>query len=431
MPKTDDSPAVDDLPRRGNPRLRGLLAKVSLLAATMALVMVTLEIATRLLSDVVPPLLVAHPVVCKTYLPGFEGDVYVDECDRHVHLRFQNDGFRGPERSVEKPSGVRRAAVLGDSMIAAIATDESQTLVEQLQALLNAEGGDVTWEVMNFGVSGSSPGQQLVLYRNIVAKYQPDVVLCAFFVGNDLSDMSSRIGTNPHLYFDVDEQDRLFQEPYSSARATATQWLNRHSRFYIWQKLALNRTAHQARRMIRQRAAAQAKPPTHQAKPRAGDGRWLDPGQWVYLSQETEDVAHAWKITGKVIEQFQREVTAAGGRFAVLVVPSPEQIYDDYFGEVARAAGSYGAHFDAAHPDRRLADLCALAGAPIILLRERFREFSPAHRTDVVDQRLFIGGRGHFNDAGNRVAAEGVFEFLTRPSPQLAGRPWADELRRR
>lgn len=415
--------------RRRRRRWGSWAAKVSLLATTLAGAALALELATRMFSEVEPPLLMSHPVVCKTYLPGYSGSMYVDECDRHVDLRFHRDGFRGPERPIEKPPGVRRIAILGDSMVAAIATDEPQTLVEQLQTMLHERSPSqgIDWQVMNFGVSGSSPGQQMALYRHIVSKYRPDVVLCAFFVGNDLSDMSSRIGTNPHLYFDVNDAGELVQEPFSAARASATEWLNRHSRFYIWQKLALNRARHDIRKRLRQYAGA--KRPTRPSSAQTadtGDGRWLDPGQWIYLSRESDKVAHAWKITSKVIEQFHREATADGAHFAVLMIPSPEQVYDDYFRQVVRAAGKHGPHFDWQHPDRRLAEICRTAGVPLITLTERFRAAAPAHSTEAKAQWLFIGGRGHFNDAGNRLAAEGVYEFLTRPPAELAQRPWVE-----
>lgn len=432
-PAEEINPGNATLPSR--PRRGRWIAKAGLLTCTLALLVVALELSTRMFSEVVPPLMVADPVVCKTYLPGFSGSVYVDECDRHVQLRFHRDGFRGPDRPVEKPPGVRRIAILGDSMVAAIATDEGRTLVDQLQTKLNDAAGSSAdaWEVMNFGVSGSSPGQQMVLYRNVVAKYRPDIVLCAFFVGNDLSDMSSQIGTNPHLYFDLDDQGRLVQEPYSATRASATEWLNRHSRFYVWQKLALNKARHQIRKQFRQHASkksppAAAKPASNQTD--AGDGRWLDPGQWIYLTQETDKVAHAWAITGKVLEQFQREATDGGARFAALMIPSPEQVYDDYFQQVVRAAGKFGPHFDAQHPDLRMTQLCQQAGVPLITLTERFRQAAPDHDTGTRQQWLFLGGHGHFNDAGNRLAADVVYDFLTRPAAELAERPWIEGVRR-
>ena len=47
-------------------------------------------------------------------VPGAEGDFSTDEYD--VHLQYNSRGIRGPERAYEKPAGVRRVVVLGDSL---------------------------------------------------------------------------------------------------------------------------------------------------------------------------------------------------------------------------------------------------------------------------------------------------------------------------
>ena len=46
---------------------------------------------------------------------------------------------------------------------------------------------------MSFGVSGHGSGQQLMTLRHHVWKYDPDVVVLAFFAGNDISDNNAEL----------------------------------------------------------------------------------------------------------------------------------------------------------------------------------------------------------------------------------------------
>lgn len=388
---------MNDRPQMGLPEAKrpgrgaGLAPRVALLAASLALTLLGMEAGLRLFSQVAPGLTERDPLVGQRYLRSFEADVFMPEAGRRVALRFNDVGFRGPCRPQEKPPGVRRLAILGDSMIASLAVDEPQTMVCQLERLLNESPAGASWEVFNFGVNGASPGQNLVLYREVVSRFQPDVVLATFFVGNDLADNCSRLSANPRIYFDVDEAGELRQEPFGIRRTRISQFLNRYSRLYVWQKTALNR----ARHTVCQQSGK------------------LEPGEWVYSSEPPADVAHAWTITARVFETFQREVEARGGRFAVVVIPCAPQIYRDVFAAVAARAGQSGDSFDPDYPDRRVAEICRAAGIPCFSMLEDFRRAAPSASSGVRQEWLFCDGTGHFNAAGDALAARAIQRFAT------------------
>src|SRR5271169_1788922 len=192
---------------------RPLLANLTLMVTSLAIGLALCEVATRMFADVGPSLLVKDPVLGKRYRSGFQGAVYVPEAGRRLALRFRRDGFRGPDRPYEKPRDVTRIAVVGDSMIAALATDEDKTLVRRLEDMLNGGTLPASFEVLSFGVSGASTADELVLYRERAARYHPDFVLCAFYAGNDLADNSPQLTHAPRLYLDLDENGNLRQLP--------------------------------------------------------------------------------------------------------------------------------------------------------------------------------------------------------------------------
>jgi len=386
------------LARRPQPLWR----KLTLLALTILAIAGLLEAGTRLFTPLVAPLYVNHPVLGKTYVPGADETVYVPECDCRVRLRFNREGLRDRDRPYQKPPGVRRVALIGDSMIAAMATEEHNTAARLLEELLNAPGAAARWEVLNFGISGSSTGQELLMYREIAARYDPDIVLCAVYTGNDFGDNSRRLSSSRHrVYFDLDENGTLVQLERSAHRANFATWLNRHSRFYVWQKIAVKN--------LRDRA-----------RDHAGV---LHGSQLVYWTEPGGAAAEAWTLLAELLRTMQLEVEARGGRLALAILPAAEQLYDEAWQTMLDLAGDRRERMDRHHPERRLRDICDDLGVPLATMLDEFRAASPHHSVAREEEWLHYKGSGHFNDAGNRLAAEILYRLLT-----AAGSPSEDRV---
>jgi hypothetical protein len=402
---TTSAPEPGQRPRAGMPapeRLRGLAVSLGVLLASVAACLLAFEGGTRLFSRIGPALLLTDPVVGKRYVPGWEGRVFVDEAGREVTFRFNRDGFRGPDRPRAKPPGTIRIAVVGDSMISAMATDEDETLVRRLEVPLGTRWPREHVEVMNFGVSSSSTGEELALYRNLVAAYDPDLVLLAFFVGNDFADNSRRLTQAPRIYFDLDDDGALRREWAPSAPGPLTRWLNLHSRFYVWQKRAF--------RILR-----------GSLRPLAGS---VSPGSRIFEPPEDPDLAHAWDLLAALLRQFQEDTAGRGSRFAVLVIPCAEQVHDDLWAGLLAEARAQGRQLDRFQPERRLAAIAHAAAIPLLDLTPAFRRIVGARPADGPGPRLFLDGRFHLSDEGQRVAALEVVRFLTQgPGAELMPPP--------
>lgn len=369
-----------------------MIKKLALLATTLLVLFGCLEIFARLALRTPPRLLEQDSTIGIRYRKGFSGDVFVEEAGREVYLRFNRDGFRDRDYPDEAAIGVNRIAVLGDSFIAAIATDEGKTMVRLLENRLEELRPDVDFEVMNFGVSSSSTGQELLLYREIVRRYRPAVVLCFFAVLNDFADNSSRLSGAQRLYFDFDEYGELELGSRSNTRSESRNWLNRHSTFYRWQRAAL--------KTVRYRALETAE--------------ILKPGRWIYSTRlpASEDLLHGWRLTEQLVTTLADEVAHDGAKFVLVILPSPEQIYSENWNRMIEIAGEAGAFFDADYPARRLSDLGARESFPVFDLTATFREEAPQASVRFENEWLYFRARGHCNDRGNRVAADAVARWL-------------------
>ena len=378
-------------------RLKGLGIGLLLTAAVVGVVLLLLEGGFRFLGDVTPPLRVRDARIGERYIEGFDERVYSPESRKRIRLRFNRAGFRGPERTEKKPAGLQRIAVLGDSMIAGLGVEESDTLAGQLEFRLRDKG--IAGEVLNFGVSASSPAQALVLFEELVGRYEPDLVISAFFVGNDLSDSSAELDHYPRIYFELREKE-LVKHGLSAGRSSFSGFLNRHSRFYVWQKRAVNRALH----TVAERAEI------------------LPPGWWIYARRETEEVERAWAVITAVYARMRTRVEAQGARLVVVVLPSGRQIYADGFDAVIRFVKESAEDFDPDHPELRLGRVCREAALDCVFLKEAFRKDARGRTVSETpeDELLFFGGSGHFTPRGHALAAKVLDENLQASAPDLA-----------
>lgn len=369
---------------------RGLLANLALLLGALVVSFLLAEAGVRLLTPYSPSLLVADPVVGKRFLPGFASRIHVPECGCEVDVRFDREGLRGPDRPYAKPPGVKRVAVVGDSMVAAVASAEEKTLVTRLERLLAASRPAAKWEVMNAGVSSSSTGSELALYRAVLERYAPDVLVLVFWVGNDLADNSFELTRAPRLYFDLDASGRLVQLPFAFEPSPVAGWLDRWSRFYVWQKAAFR----------------QLRGSVHAAT------RRLEPVELVFAEPEPGPVAHAWGITAALLHAFREETAARGTTLVLVAAPSAVQVYDDLWSELEGRAGREGTTVSREHPETRLAGIARREGIPFLALLPAFRDAAPGRDSTRPAEQLYYEGRFHWNDAGNALAARAVHERL-------------------
>ena len=359
-----------------------LLRKLVTAFLTLFVLVLVGEVIVRFATDTPPPLYAKDVDVGRRYTPG-EHVVFVPEAGRDVSVRFHSEGFRGEERDVDPPEGTRRVAVLGDSMILAMANEEPETLVSVLENELGASRPESRWEVMNFGASAASTSQELALYREVVSRYQPELVVCAFFVGNDLTDNSPKLSRHFRVYFDLDEDGALVRLPLRISPVSA--WLGANSRLYVWQKERVRL----ARRGVQSMANVLVK------------------GLQIFDSQPEGDLAEAWQLTEAVVREFRRTVEADGAKFALLLVPCGQQVYDDGWSDVLASTNRDTANYNRRYPTERLGALCEEEGIPFFTLFEGFQEHAASG-----GGLLFFDGIGHLTDEGNRVAAHLVHEWL-------------------
>ena len=178
-----------------------------------------------------------------------------------IPVTINSHGLRGPETSYEKPSNTVRILNLGDSVAMGWGVREEETYGRRLEQLLNQPASqDIRYEVINAGVPGWNPENELAYLEAEGLKYEPDVILLDLTIVNDI------YGQNALL---------------KQKRPAPIEWLRTNT--YFWPFLTVQLRWLEARAEGRERIDV-IDPPTEAASyfpldPAAG--RWTQVWDWI------------------------------------------------------------------------------------------------------------------------------------------------------
>lgn len=333
---------------------------------------------------------------------------FLDEGGARVEVSAQ--GTRDRERTLEKPAGTVRLAVVGDSTTESrqVELEESWPYLLEQRLAACAGGSARAVEVLNFGVGGYGTAQELLMLETRALGFDPDVVLLAFYPGNDLfNNVRALNPTNPEHapYFHLDDAGELFLDTsftaqpeldpgYITRRNLAGEVMNRsrllRGLFHAYTELGTRQQRREKDlRGIGLTLDAQAVsffyPPEHAGSP---------PG-----------LGEAWRITEALITRFQSLVHERGRAPVLTTMTVAAQVHPDPEARAALAdtLGLPGLDY----PNRRVERLASSLGLLHV------DQLAPVAERATADGVALHGFRergrlndGHLNPAGHQVVAE-------------------------
>lgn len=334
--------------------------------------------------------------------------------ENRVWVAINKQGLFDHDHSIDKPAGTRRIALVGDSFLSAFNVPLSQSFGIQLEEALNRCSSGQRVETINFGVGGYGTAQELLAYRAKVRQYRPDAVVLLAYLGNDIVNNHRRLnpqGRAPHFKFAGDEL--VFvpmpgQEPQEVLDGIEPAYAG-----LPWYQ--------RARLEITGRSKAARLTYDLWAAFRNGGRVTLAEGEprpdAVLRAPLDDDLVDAWRVTEALLRMVATEVEMDGAEFLLVTVPTPEQA--DGRRDVRRAlAARYGVE-SLDYADRRVNEFAAANGVASLSLLAPLTEYAERNA-----ENLYGGytaevpaGTGHWNQAGNRVAASAVAQRLCSQPP--------------
>ena len=336
-------------------------------------------------------------------------------------VRVNSAGFRGPEWTIAKPPDTLRIAAVGDSFTEAPHVAYEQTFCAVAEHTLGGcKGlGGKKVQVMNFGTDAYGTTQELFTLRQYAWQYSPDMVVLAFFSGNDLRNNSAVLESDKCRPFYVYEGDQLMLGgPFECSRwfylSCMMRFESRHSQVLnlLGDAKSFIRSKMKAREAKRSSAIA--------PKPTA---RAIGIGFLPVIAQEPVPLGHeagiedniyhppttqvwkdAWRVTEDIITMMARETAAHHVPFLVVTLANPPQIYP---APAVRASYMqlYGST-DIFYPDLRIKALGEREGFEVLNLAPPMQAYADEHHVFLCGFKDTKLGVGHWNAEGQRLAGE-------------------------
>lgn len=387
-------------------RWRELLAGLVLAILGVLLPLAMLEVGVRVLHLVPDRFWEADELRGSRLIAGKAGYWTQEDREFVTPVQVNLHGFRDVEHSYEKPPGVFRIVVLGDSFVEAMQVPLMATFPRQLEDLLSVTSRPQRVEVISAGVSGYGTAGALLALREKGLRYQPDLVLLAFYPGNDVKNNSPTL------------EDTLRPEYDEAGELVRVVSMKKDTKAKGWRAVVARSRAYQFLRqllLVRQPRVAEAlarfgllkREAVHAAPVRGGVP--VDYG--VYAAELEPDWQLAWAHTEKLLGQMKQDVSQAGATFALAILSSRDQVYPETWQQVVNAnAAMQGKVWDVEAPQKRVQQWCTDHAVPCLPLGPIFKVQAQAPAAEP----LHYLRDGHWTVAGHRLAAVNLRDFLER-----------------
>lgn len=315
-------------------------------------------------------------------------------------------GFCDRPWVIEKPAGVKRIAVIGDSFVAALEVDQEKRFTNLIEAGLNSGAdGQTKIEVMNFGQPGFGTAQELMVLRHKVMDFDPDMVILAIFTGNDVRNNLLKLEQEPMLpYFELVNGELVLDGSFREHKRSFPVRAMKAMAPYLRLVQLATKVSHRA-----QGSDATADPMETQLREVFP---FTNPVSEVavYGDPVGADWAHAWILTEALLDEFKRECDDNEIEFKVVSLSNDVQVHPDATvrERLAEIVPIQSWHY----PEERFTNLFETLEVDYLPLAPRMQEHAVASGVMLHGFDNWKMGAGHWNEDGHRYAATEILQWL-------------------
>jgi len=319
-------------------------------------------------------LFVGDPAIGYRLKPG--ADVRFTTAEFDTDIKINATGVRDDEPLGPKAPDERRVVILGDSIVLAVQVPWRQTFGELLEARLNARSSGHRYRVINAGVQGYGPVEELLFFKSLVGALQPDLVIATLFVGNDAEEA-------------VTSASKLTGDGRPVASAVRESLSTRLRRIV-------------RRSMVLQVLRLRVVSATERF---SGTLATPEPPLQSYAVHPAPRIAQGLTITRECVTKIAAVASDTGARTAVMLMPARFQVDDADYGRLKDAVAEAGGELSRDAASERFA--AAIADLPIPSL-----DVLPALRAARPGPDLFFQWTVHLTPRGHEVVADALDRFI-------------------
>ncbi len=310
------------------------------------------------------------------------------EFDTTIAINAQ--GVRDDRDIGPKPPDERRIVVLGDSLVLAVQVDQRQTFCHLLEERLNdseavrTAGRRIHYRVINAGVQGYGPVEELLFYREIARAFEPDLVIETIFVGNDAEDAAASASKlKPRS--STSAADPSLSDAVSEPVISRLRRLVRRS--MVLQVLRLRIVS------ITDRLSNWMSPP--------------EPPLQTYAARPAARIADGLRISRECVQAIASEAAGIHARTMVLLIPARFQVDDADYGHLKEAVEGAGGHLVRDAATDRFNDALSTLAVPRV-------DALPPLRAAPRGPDVFFQQTVHLTPRGHQIVAAALDDFLRK-----------------
>jgi len=351
-----------------------------------------------------------------------------------ARYRYNNLGFRGADHYFFKPQGTLRILVLGDSFVEGYQFPDGKLMTDHLQKIIT-ERLAAPVEVINMGISGWGTAQQLLAYQQMGRKLNPDLVILVFSTCNDVINASETLTDLykeklRHLkpYFTLENNRlELHRPPKKLIREVNEKmpshaqlsdkpmyeslegiwWFLGHTRVGYWLWTRWNRPSNLRVALDRMGLVTCNSELMHTTWGQHGYYRGVSLRFWIYLQRPDPLWSDALKTELQIIERLSAMVKHNKSRFLLVSGANIEQVEPAIWNLTLRSQPVLREfNIDLELPEKTLKKMSDYHHIAYLSLLPAFRQAAAE------GQSLFLRGDGHWNEQGQKKAAETIVAFF-------------------
>lgn len=289
-----------------------------------------------------------------------------------------------------KKKDVVRILGLGDSFSAYL-RDKKQNYNNFMQEKYIANGkGDV--EIVNAGMEGMGPGYYWHILNKFGDLFKPDIVLVGFFVGNDFEEGEFFILIG-----------NFIKEPKDFTKRYSRYYQFLHLRLYL---LLKNKYTRYREAQLKEQEAKR-----HPSQPVGAfsQATFLEiekKRSWVFDKNNRELLHQEWRECSKIILKMKDWCDRRKIKLVIAILPDQFQV-DQALREAVLTKYQHIAkeNLDLSYPDNLIVNFCRTHNINCLDILGQFQEQGKT-------RPLYSLRHSHWNEAGNRLAADLIFEYL-------------------